>query len=296
MRKRIVVITGPTASGKTDISIMLAEKYGSPVISCDSRQIYKDMTIGTAVPDASQLAAVKHYFIQTIPVTENYSAGQYELDASALTKKLFLDGHETLVMCGGSGFYVDAFCNGLDSLPVAPPELRKELTERVRNEGVAALAEELRRRDPLSWAAIDTSNGQRVVRALETVIVSGRPFVEFKMAAPKKRDFEIVKICLSRPREEIYSRIDRRVLKMMDDGLVDEVRSMLPYRDFPALQTVGYKEIFEYLDGKIPLDEAVRLIQRNTRHYAKKQLTWWKRDQSVVWADPRDMDSIMSLL
>lgn len=291
MLKRLIVITGPTAVGKTDISIQVAQKYGSPVISCDSRQIFKEMNIGTAVPDASQLAAVKHYFIQSVPVTESYSAGQYEIDALELIDRLFAEGHDTLVMSGGSGFYVDAVCNGLDNLPVAPPELREELTRRVREEGVAALAEELKKLDPLSWAAIDRSNGQRVVRALETILVSGRPFVEFKLDAPKKRDFSIDKICLTRPREEIYSRIDRRVLAMVDAGLVDEVRSLRPYRNYPALQTVGYKEIFEYLDGKIPLEEAIRLIQRNTRHYAKKQLTWWKRDPSVRWLDISTTDS-----
>ena len=171
MLKRLIVITGPTAVGKTDISIQVAQKYGSPVISCDSRQIFKEMNIGTAVPDASQLAAVKHYFIQSVPVTESYSAGQYEIDALELINRLFAEGHDTLVMSGGSGFYVDAVCNGLDNLPVAPPELREELTRRVREEGVAALAEELKKLDPLSWAAIDRSNGQRVVRVLETILV-----------------------------------------------------------------------------------------------------------------------------
>ena len=285
MTRKLVIITGPTAVGKTDYSIDAALKCGSPIISCDSRQIYKEMSIGTAVPDASQLSAVKHYFIHSISVTEPYSSGQYEIDALALIDRLFDEGHETLIMTGGSGFYIDAVCNGLDNLPVAPPELRDELTRRIREEGVNALAEELKRLDPKAWSAIDINNGQRVVRALETFIVSGRSFTEFKLEQPKKRRFDIEKICITRPRETIYERIDRRVLKMIDDGLVDEVRSLLPYRDLPALQTVGYKEIFNYLDGRIPLDEAIRLIQRNTRHYAKKQLTWWKRDPSVRWLE-----------
>lgn len=285
MTRKLVIITGPTAVGKTDYSIDAALKCGSPIISCDSRQIYKEMSIGTAVPDASQLSAVKHYFIHSISVTEPYSSGQYEIDALALIDRLFDEGHETLIMTGGSGFYIDAVCNGLDNLPVAPPELRDELTRRIREEGVNALAEELKRLDPKAWSAIDINNGQRVVRALETFIVSGRSFTEFKLEQPKKRRFDIEKICITRPREAIYERIDRRVLKMIDDGLVDEVRSLLPYRDLPALQTVGYKEIFNYLDDRIPLDEAIRLIQRNTRHYAKKQLTWWKRDPSVRWLE-----------
>lgn len=285
MRKKLLVIAGPTAVGKTDYSIEAALRCGSPVISCDSRQIYKEMTIGTAVPDASQLAAVKHYFIHSISVLDAYSSGQYEIDALALMDKLFSEGHETLVMAGGSGFYIDAVCKGLDNLPVPPPELREELTRRVREEGVEALADELQRLDPAAWKAIDIKNGQRVVRALETIIVSGRSFTEFKLAEPRKRDFEIEKICLTRPRDVIYDRIDRRVLQMIDEGLVEEVRGLEKYRNLPALQTVGYKEIFGYLDGNYSLDEAIRLIQRNTRHYAKKQLTWWKRDNAIKWID-----------
>lgn len=285
MRKKLLVIAGPTAVGKTDYSIEAALRCGSPVISCDSRQIYKEMTIGTAVPDASQLAAVKHYFIHSISVMDAYSSGQYEIDALALMEKLFSEGHETLVMAGGSGFYIDAVCKGLDNLPIPPPELREELTRRVREEGVGALADELKRLDPTAWKAIDIKNGQRVVRALETIIVSGRSFTEFKLAEPRKRDFEIEKICLTRPRDVIYDRIDRRVLQMIDEGLVEEVRGLEKYRDLPALQTVGYREIFGYLDGNYSLDEAIRLIQRNTRHYAKKQLTWWKRDNAIKWID-----------
>lgn len=285
MSKKLLVIAGPTAVGKTDYSIDAALRCGSPVISCDSRQIYKEMTIGTAVPDASQLAAVKHYFIHSISVLDAYSSGQYEIDALALMDKLFSEGHETLVMAGGSGFYIDAVCKGLDNLPVPPPELREELTRRVREEGVEALADELKRLDPAAWKTIDIKNGQRVVRALETIIVSGRSFTEFKLAEPRKRDFEIEKICLTRPRDVIYDRIDRRVLQMIDEGLVEEVRGLEKYRNLPALQTVGYKEIFGYLDGKYSLDEAIRLIQRNTRHYAKKQLTWWKRDNAIKWID-----------
>ena len=285
MRRKLLVIAGPTAVGKTDYSIETALRCGSPVISCDSRQIYKEMTIGTAVPDASQLSAVKHYFIHSISVLDAYSSGQFEIDALALIEKLFSEGHETLVMAGGSGFYIDAVCNGLDNLPVPPPELREELTRLVREEGVEALADELKRLDPAAWKAIDIKNGQRVVRALETIIVSGRSFTEFKLAEPRKRDFEIEKICLTRPRDVIYDRIDRRVLQMIDEGLVEEVRGLEKYRDLPALQTVGYREIFGYLDGNYSLDEAIRLIQRNTRHYAKKQLTWWKRDNAIKWID-----------
>lgn len=282
MPRRLVIVLGPTAVGKTEYSVRKALEYGSPIISCDSRQIYKEMTIGTAVPDKEQLETVKHYFIQTVPVTEPYTAGDYERDALALIERLFEEGHETLVMTGGSMFYIDAVVGGLDDLPDGDPELRKALWERVDSEGLESLVEELAARDPITYSRIDKHNSQRVVRALEVCLVSGRPLSSFKSGG-KKRDFEIEKIGLERPREELYARIDRRVLKMIDEGLVDEVRSLLPYRDCQALQTVGYKEIFDYLDNKDPLDEAVRLIQRNTRHYAKKQMTWWRRDQAIKW-------------
>ena len=285
MSRRLLIILGPTAVGKTDFSIGKALEYGSPVISCDSRQLFKNMSIGTAVPGASQLAAVKHYFIQTVPVTNSYTAGDYEQEAVALVEKLFDEGHETLVMTGGSMFYIDAVCNGLDNLPDGDPALRSELWERLGKEGVGTLAEELRLKDPLTYSQIDTRNSQRVIRALEVCLVSGMPFSSFKTGGRCRRSFEIEKVGLARSREELYSRIDRRVLDMVDGGLVEEVRSLSPYRDCQALQTVGYKEIFEYLDNKISLDEAIRLIQRNTRHYAKKQLTWWRRDPSIRWID-----------
>lgn len=284
MPRRLVIILGPTAVGKTDYSVRKALEYGSPVISCDSRQIFKEMTIGTAVPEKEQLERVKHYFIQTIPVTQAYTAGDYERDALALIEDLFEEGHDTLVMTGGSMFYINAVCEGLDDLPDGDPELRKTLWERVDSEGLESLVEELEKKDPLTYSRIDRKNSQRVVRALEVCLVSGRPLSSFKSGG-KKRNFEIEKIGLSRPREELYSRIDKRVLRMIRDGLEDEVRSLLPYRDLQALQTVGYKEMFDFIDGKIPLEEAIRLIQRNTRHYAKKQMTWWRRDDSIKWID-----------
>ena len=284
MSRRLVVILGPTAVGKTEFSVRKALEYGSPVISCDSRQIYKEMSIGTAVPDKEQLAAVKHYFIQTIPITRTYTAGDYERDAIALIEKLFAEGHETLVMTGGSMFYINAVKNGLDDLPDGDPELRKALWERVAAEGLGSLTQELREKDPLTYSRTDKENPQRVIRALEVCLVSGRPLSSFK-SGQKKRDFEIETIGLTRPREELYSRINQRVLNMVEAGLEDEVRSLLPYRDLQALQTVGYKEMFGYIGGEYPLEEAIRLIQRNTRHYAKKQMTWWRRDESIKWVE-----------
>lgn len=284
MSRRLVVILGPTAVGKTEFSVRKALEYGSPVISCDSRQIYKEMSIGTAVPDKEQLAAVKHYFIQTIPITRTYTAGDYERDAIALIEKLFAEGHETLVMTGGSMFYIDAVKNGLDDLPDGDPELRKALWERAAAEGLGSLTQELKEKDPLTYSRTDKENPQRVIRALEVCLVSGRPLSSFK-SGQKKRDFEIETIGLTRPREELYSRINQRVLNMVEAGLEDEVRSLLPYRDLQALQTVGYKEMFGYIGGEYPLEEAIRLIQRNTRHYAKKQMTWWRRDESIKWVE-----------
>lgn len=283
MGRKLVIVLGPTAVGKTDFSIELALKCGSPVISCDSRQIFREMTIGTAVPSASQLAAVKHYFIHSHSVTDNYTAGRYEVEALELIRRLFAEGHETLVMAGGSGFYIDAVCKGLDDFPPADQELRAALSERLRTEGVESLRLDLKRLDPESYESIDIANGQRVVRALEVCLMTGRKFSSFKTATVKKRDFEIEKIGLTRPRDVLYDRINRRVLQMADDGLVDEVRSLVPYRSLPALQTVGYREIFDYLDGSISLERAVDLIQRNTRHYAKRQLTWWARDPEIRW-------------
>ena len=304
MTNRLIIILGPTAVGKTDYSIETALKYGSPVISCDSRQIYKEMTIGTAVPSAEQLSAVQHYFIHSHSVEQLYTAGKYELEALELINRLFDEGHETLVMAGGSGFYVDALVNGLDDFPAADLQLREELMRRLSEEGVESLRLELQKLDPESYATIDIANGQRVVRALEVCIMTGKPFSSFKTNQLKKRDFEIEKIGLTRPREVLYDRINRRVLQMIDEGLVDEVRSLTRYRDLAALQTVGYKEIFDWFDfveGRVTaegwtpttpgdgpvtsLDRAIELIQRNTRHYAKRQLSYWKRDNDIRWLE-----------
>ena len=285
MGRKLIVILGPTAVGKTDFSIREALKYGSPVISCDSRQIYREMSIGTAVPSEAQLAAVKHYFIHSHSVTEPYSAGRYEVDALALIRRLFDEGHETLVMAGGSGFYIDAMCSGLDDFPPADEQLRVSLTERLREEGVESLRFDLKRLDPESYNTIDIANGQRVVRALEVCLMTGRPFSSFKTSPQKKRDFEIEKIGLVRPRDVLYDRINRRVLEMVDGGLAEEVSGLMCYRGLPALQTVGYKEMFMYLDGRISLDRAIELIQRNTRHYAKRQLSYWNRDKGIRWME-----------
>ena len=303
-KRKLLIILGPTAVGKTDYSIETALKYGSPVISFDSRQIYKEMSVGTAVPSREQLDAVRHYFIHSHTVTELYTAGKYEVEALALINRLFDEGHETLVMAGGSGFYVDALVNGLDDFPEADLQLRADLTARLKEEGVEALRQELRLLDPESYNTIDIANGQRVIRALEVCIMTGRPFSSFKTSPNRKRDFEIEKIGLTRPRDVLYNRINQRVIQMVDDGLVAEVDSLRQYRDLAALKTVGYKEIFDWFDfqdglvstegwgpttpGDGPvttLERAVELIQRNTRHYAKRQLSYWGRDKDIRWME-----------
>jgi len=278
------IILGPTAVGKSDYAVAEALRTGSPVVSCDSRQFYREMRIGTARPSEAQLAAVRHYFIADRSVTEPCSAGAYEIEALALLEDLFKT-HDTVVMAGGSGLYIDALCNGLDDFPDADPDLRAELSRRLRDEGVAALRADLRVLDPETYATIDPANGQRIVRALEVTIATGRKYSSFKTRPEKERPFAIVKTGLRRPRPALYARIDARVDQMMAEGLLEEARSLLPFRDLPALNTVGYKELFGYFDGAYDLAEAVRLIQRNTRHYAKKQLTWWARDPSIQWIE-----------
>lgn len=302
MEKVLKIILGPTAVGKTAYAINLARQVGSPVISCDSRQIFKEMTIGTAVPSKAELSAVRHYFIQTKSITEHYAAGQYEIDALKLLEELFKT-HDHLVMCGGSGLYIDAVCNGLDAFPEPDMELRDSLNRRLQEEGLESLRYQLRQVDPESYETIDIANPQRVVRALEVTIQTGRKYSDWKTgnettgpeALPKKeRPFRIEKIGLAMDREKLYDRINRRVEKMMEDGLLDEVRALDRFRykgnvfcsdlnHIPPLRTVGYRELFDYLDGKTDLDSAVEDIKRNTRRYAKRQMSYWGRDKSIKW-------------
>ena len=284
MSKKLTIVLGPTAVGKTDYAVCMAESLGTEIVNCDSRQFFKEMNIGVARPSSDELARVKHHFIACRSVTEPYTAGQFELDALALLEDLFKK-YDTVVMAGGSGFYIDALCKGLDDFPAADPELREELTRRAREDGVESLRMDLKRLDPASYEAIDIANWQRVVRALEVTIATGRKFSDFKTATAKTRPFEIEKIGLRRERDVLYDRINRRVEIMMEQGLLEEARGLLPMRDLPALNTVGYKELFSYYDGICTLDEAVYSIKRNTRHYAKRQMTYWGRDDSIRWID-----------
>ena len=281
--KELVIVLGPTGVGKTDYAIDLALEYGSPVVSCDSRQIFKEMKIGTAPPSDEQLERVKHYFIYSNTVTDLYTAGRYEIEALELLDELFKT-HDKVVMAGGSGLYIDALCNGLDDFPPADQQLRSELSElSMTPEGLQSLVEKLKEIDPQAYEFVDLSNRQRVVRAVEVTLQTGRKFSDWRKNQKKERPFKITKIGLTRDRDELYDRINRRVDIMMEQGLLAEVESLVPYKDMPALRTVGYKEIFDYLDGITSLEKAVELIKRNSRRYAKKQLTYWGRDKEINW-------------
>ena len=278
MKKKILrLIVGPTASGKTDYSIELARELKSPVISCDSRQIYKELIIGTAPPSALQLSAVKHYFIHSHTIHSHYTAGKYEVEALSLLEELFKE-HDQLVMVGGSGLYVDAICYGIDDFPQPDLKLRETLSLRMLNEGIDTLRDELKLLDRESYDTIDISNPQRIIRALEVTVGTGEKFSSFKSFKKKQRSFSVDRTIIERPREELYDRINKRVDSMMDAGLLDEVKSLYPFRNLTALKTVGYRELFAYLEDKCSLDEAVELIKRNTRRYAKRQITWFKRE------------------
>lgn len=282
-KPELTIILGPTGVGKTDYAIDLALEYASPVISCDSRQIFKEMKIGTAPPSPQQLERVKHYFIFSHSVTDYYTAGRYEIEALELLGELFKT-HKRLVMAGGSGLYIDALCNGLDDFPPADQDLRERLSRQAETaEGLAELAETLKKIDRQSYENIDLCNRQRVVRAVEVTMQTGRKFSDWRKNQKKERPFSIRKIGIVRDREELYDRINRRVDIMMDNGLLDEVKSLKQFEQMPALRTVGYKEIFDHLNGEISLEKAVELIKRNSRRYAKKQLTYWGRDKDIEW-------------
>lgn len=285
--KTLVVLLGPTAVGKTELSLSLAERLQSPILSADSRQLYAELKIGTAAPTPEQLARVKHYFIGTLHLTDYYSAAQYELDAIRLMEGLFIS-HDTLLLTGGSMMYIDAVCRGIDDIPTVDSETRNNIMQRYKSEGLESLVEELRLLDPEYHAIVDRRNPKRVLHALEICYMTGRTYTSFRTAKAKQRPFRIVCIGLKRGREELYARINQRVDQMMTDGLLDEVRSVQPYRHLNALNTVGYKELFHYLDGTWDLDFAIEKIKQNTRIYSRKQMTWFRRNPDIHWITPQE--------
>lgn len=293
--KRLLVIVGPTGSGKTDLSVRIARHYGAPILSTDSRQVYRGMPIGTAQPTEELLQAVEHHFIASHDLQDNLNCGAYETQALALLEKLFAD-HDCVVAVGGSGLYVRALCEGMDDLPQADQTLRGRLAERLAAEGLPALAGQLRELDPVYYDRVDRSNPFRVLRALEVCLQTGRPYSEQRTGARRKRPFEIVKIGVDLPREKLYGRIDRRVEQMLADGLEAEARALYPFRALNALQSVGYREFFDYFEGRTTYDEAVELIKRNSRRYAKRQLTWFRRDPGVRWFAPDDDAAMISYI
>ena len=291
----LVILLGPTAVGKTELSLRLADCFHSPILSCDSRQLYRDLPIGTAAPTADQLARAHHYFIGTLGLEDYYSAAQYEQDALAVLAQEF-QTHDTLVMTGGSMMYIDAVCEGIDDIPTVDDETRNLLKQRYAAEGLEPLQKELRLLDPEYYAACDIRNTKRVIHALEICYMTGRTYTSFRVRAKKQRPFRILKVGLCRERADLFDRINRRVTQMADQGLVEEARRVLPYRHCNSLNTVGYKEIFQYLDGEWSLDFALEKIRRNTRVYAKKQMTWFKKDEATRWFHPNDEAGILRYL
>ncbi len=290
--KNLIVVGGPTGSGKTDLAIKIAQKFGAPILSADSRQFYRGMAIGTAQPDPAQLAAAEHHFIACREVDDDYTCGDYERDALALLDGIFTT-RDTAVAVGGSGLYINALCEGMDDLPDADPELRARMEEQWHAGGSGQILARLQQLDPEFYDKVDRANPRRVIRALEVCIKSGAPYSTLRNAAPKERPFRTMKLAPDMPREELYGRIDRRVEGMMAAGLEAEARALYPRRALNALQTVGYRELFDHFDGSTTLTEAVESIKRNTRRYAKRQMTWFGRDPRMQWfAADRPQDAL----
>ena len=291
----LIVLLGSTGVGKTELSLRVASHVGSPIISADSRQLYKELVIGTAAPTAEQLARIKHYFVGTLSLTDYYNASQFEEEVLLCLENLF-QSTSNVVMTGGSMMYIDAVCNGIDELPTVSQEIRTNLMKRFEVEGLDPIREDLKRLDPQHYNEVDLNNYKRVIHALEICLMTGRPYSELRTNTKKTRPFRIIKIGLTRDREELCDRINARVDQMMRDGLLEEARHVYPYKHLNSLNTVGYKEMFNYLDGEWPLDFAVEKIKRNSRVYARKQMTWFKRDKEINWFHPDNIEGILTFL
>ena len=291
----LIVLLGSTGVGKTELSLRVASHVGSPIISADSRQLYKELVIGTAAPTAEQLARIKHYFVGTLSLTDYYNASQSEEEVLLCLENLF-QSTSNVVMTGGSMMYIDAVCNGIDELPTVSQEIRTNLMKRFEVEGLDPIREDLKRLDPQHYNEVDLNNYKRVIHALEICLMTGRPYSELRTNTKKTRPFRIIKIGLTRDREELCDRINARVDQMMRDGLLEEARHVYPYKHLNSLNTVGYKEMFNYLDGEWPLDFAIEKIKRNSRVYARKQMTWFKRDKEINWFHPDNIEGILTFL
>lgn len=293
MRKNLVVLAGPTAVGKTSCGIHLANHFQTEIISADSRQIYRETTIGTAVPSAEELKQVKHHFIQIESLENPFHASRYEQEVLELLEKLFAE-HDLVIMVGGSGLYIDAVCDGIDELPSADPMLRAKLADQYKQDGLEPLTRQLKELDPVSYGRIDLKNHMRVLKALEVSIQTGKPYSGFLLAQKKTRPFNIHRVALDMNREQLYGRINARVDQMMAEGLLDEARQLIPLKGLTAMKTVGYRELFRHLEGEISLDEAVDLIKRNTRKFSRKQLTWFRKGDRYTWFHPKQIKEISS--
>lgn len=293
--KTLIVVVGATGSGKTDISLRLATHFAAPIISTDSRQFYRGIPIGTAQPTAEQLATAEHHFIASHELTDNFNCGEYEAQALARLEELFLQ-HDRVVAVGGSGLYIQALCEGMDNLPQADEQLRQSLTERLKSEGIESLLADLERLDPVYYQQVDRQNPSRVLRAVEVCLQTGQPYSSLRTGERHKRDFNIVKVGIEWNREQLYDRINRRVDMMIDEGLEAEARAVYHLRHLNSLQTVGYREMFEYFDGTITREEAIELIKRNSRRYAKRQMTWFRRDEEIRWFAPTEIDAMIDFL
>lgn len=295
MKNFLIVLLGPTGVGKTVVSIDLARHFNSEIISADSRQFYKEMKIGTAVPDEAQLEAITHHFIRFLSVEENYSSNLFERDVLKLLPDLF-NKNNIVIMAGGSGMYIDAVCDGIDDIPDADPSLRDKLIAKYNDEGIEALRLSLKLLDPEYYARVDLKNHKRIIRALEVCETAGRPYSSFLKKEKRNRDFNILKIGVERPRSELYKRIDERVDMMISAGLEEEAGILYNYRERNALKSVGYREFFDVIDGKITREKAIELIKRNSRRYAKRQITWWAKDSDIKWFHADRVQEIISYI
>ena len=293
--KFLVVILGPTGVGKTELSIKLSKYYNAPILSADSRQIFREMKIGTACPLPEQLGEAPHYFIGHKSITDRYSCGMFEMDALKLLDNIYLERNFALLV-GGSMLYIDAVCKGIDDFPTPDPELRKSPEDQLKKLGIENLRAQLKLLDPEHYQQIDLRNSQRVLKAIEVCLQTGKPYSSFLTQPMKKRSFIPIKIGITLPREDLYKKINSRVDKMVELGLVDEVKNLFAFKNNNALKTVGYREIFDFFEGKNSLEQAIDLIKRNSRRYAKRQLTWWAKDKEIAWFNPRDEKRIIEYI